>query len=429
VRFAVLGGEEIFDDDIRIENVNRLFQQIGFQVDDTIVDLTYGTRVLHRDGLIGFEQPVDPVLPAFPMVSVFGPEVSSHLVLEQRDAETPRASSVVLTSPRGGFAAEGYLVYYEPVTNQTKWIVDPFAFFQKAFGQRVTPIPDVTTVSGRRIYFSHIDGDGWNNVSQIQPFKDQRKISAQVVFDKLIAPYADLPVSVGVIGANVDERYGQVEASHRVAAALFALPQVEVATHTYTHPYEWPFFEKYNRQAEERAIEALGGEAVVSFGDRLLRFVRRLLFAEGIKPRAATKVELPSRSTDNVKAADDPPRAFSEFPFDLDQETRGAVQATDQLAPPGKRTALYLWSGGAEPFEAVIARTRQLGLRNMNGGDSRFDPDYPSITYLSPVGRAVGAERQIYATNANDFLYISDGAGRDHGYLHLDATLRGLEGT
>jgi polysaccharide biosynthesis protein PelA len=428
VRFAVLGGEEVFDDDIQWGDVNRLFKQIGFQVDDSPVDLTYGTRVLHRDGLIGFEQQLDPVLPAFPIISAFGPDVSSHLVLEQRDSDIPRASSLVLTSPRGGFAAEGYLVYIEPATNQTKWIVDPFAFFQQAFGNSATPIPDVTTVSGRRIYFSHIDGDGWNNVSQIEPYKDMRRISAQVVLDKLIAPYADLPVSVGVIGANVDERYGPVEASRRIASELFALPQVEVATHTYTHPYEWSFFENYNRQAEERAIEAIGGDVATSLGDRLVRFARRLFLAEGVKPRVTTKVELPFRTADNVKAAaDDPPRAFSEFPFDLDQETRGAVQAADRLAPSGKRTALYLWSGGAEPFEAVIARTRRLGVRNMNGGDSRVDPDFPSITYLAPVGRAVGAERQIYATNANDYVYMSDGAGREHGYLYLDATLRATE--
>jgi len=105
--------------------------------------------------------------------------------------------------------------------------LDPFGFFQNAFVDRPAPIPDVTTLSGRRIYFSHIDGDGWNNVSQIESYRDRRQISAQVVLDKLIAPYPDLPVTVGVIGANVDERYGQVEASRRVAEALFALPQVE----------------------------------------------------------------------------------------------------------------------------------------------------------------------------------------------------------
>src|SRR5204863_2703619 len=112
---------------------------------------------------------------------------------------------------------------------------------------------------------------------------------------------------------------------------------------------------------------------------------------------------------------EDPPRAYSEFPFDLDQEVRGAIVAAEELAPEGKQGTLYLWSGGAEPFEEAIARTRRLGLRNLNGGDSRFDPDYPSITYLAPISRTAGTQRQIYAGNANDYIYITDGQGRDHG--------------
>ena len=84
---------------------------------------------------------------------------------------------------------------------------------------------------------------------------------------------------------------------------------------------------------------------------------------------------------------EDPPRAYSEFPFDLDQEFRGAITAAEEYAPEGKRGTLYLWSGGAEPFEGAIARTRRLGLRNLNGGDLRFDADYPSISYLSAISR------------------------------------------
>jgi hypothetical protein len=126
-------------------------------------------------------------------------------------------------------------------------------------------------------------------------------------------------------------------------------------------------------------------------------------------------------------AGDDPPRAYSEFPFDLDQEIRGSVIAAEELAPEGKHATLYLWSGGAEPFQAAIAATRRLGLRNLNGGDSRFDSDFPSISYLSPLSRVVGSERQIYAADANDYIYISDGSGREHGFLNLDATIKQTE--
>ena len=42
-----------------------------------MVDITYGTRVLHRDGIVGFERLLDPVLPPFPIVGTFGADVAS----------------------------------------------------------------------------------------------------------------------------------------------------------------------------------------------------------------------------------------------------------------------------------------------------------------------------------------------------------------
>src|SRR5262249_15590771 len=151
--------------------------------------------------------------------------------------------------------------------------------------------------SGRRIYFSHIDGDGWNNVSRIQAYHDKQAISAEVILRELIAPYPDLPVSVGVIGADIDERYGRVEAAKRVARELFALPQVEVATHSYTHPYLWPFFENYDRDLEERILGNNERDLRGLVDDRTLRWVQR--FIPGLAPKNRGEGRAPD---------DDPPR-------------------------------------------------------------------------------------------------------------------------
>ncbi|MFL6798700.1 MAG: polysaccharide deacetylase family protein [Xanthobacteraceae bacterium] len=417
IRIVVLGDAVLPTGGASLADANRLYSEIGFGLSGSGVDLTYGTRVLQQDSLIGFERPLDPVLPPYPIVGTFGSDVTSHLVLEHQDGDQVLASSVVLTSNRGGYAASNYFIYEEPTTGRTKWIIDPFAFFQKAFGLELMPAPDVTTLSGRRLWFSHIDGDGWNNGSHIEAYRDKQTIAATVVLHELIAPYPDLPVSVGVIGADVDERYGPPEAGRSTARELFALPQVEVATHTYTHPYQWSFFENYDRQLEERLIGPDESEWKGVMSERLRRLARRL-FPGLVRKGSETEPKFPD---------EDPPRAYSDFPFDLDQEVRGAIAAAEEMAPEGKRGTLYLWSGGAEPFEEAIARTRKLGLRNLNGGDSRFDADYPSASYLSPIGRAAGEERQIYAGNANDYIYITDGSGRDHGFLNLQSTIVATE--
>jgi polysaccharide biosynthesis protein PelA len=191
---------------------------------------------------------------------------------------------------------------------------------------------------------------------------------------------------------------------------------VEVASHSYSHPYKWSFFENYDRKLEERLVSPDETEWTAVLGDRVRRIARRLF------PGFSRKNE-----AESFKPEEDPPRAYSEFPFDLDQEIGGSIAAAEELAPEGKRATVYLWSGGAEPFEEAIARTRRLRLRNLNGGDSRFDPDYPSITYLAPISRTAGTQRQIYAGNSNDYIYITDGQGRDHGFLHLNATIAATE--
>src|SRR5262245_42724692 len=416
-RIVVLDDSGLPSGNSSLADANRLFAEMGFGLIGADVHLTYCSRILHRDELIGFERPLDPVLPAFPIVRTFGSDVSSHLVLGQREGNLVLASSVVLTSSRGGYAAQGYVVYEEPGTGRLKWIIDPFAFFKKALGAETMPIPDVTTLSGRRIWFSHIDGDGWNNVSRVEAYREKPAIAAAVVLRELIAPYPDLPVAVGVIGADVDEKYGTPEAGRQAARELFALPHVEVATHSYTHPYQWSFFENYDRKLEERLIGPDETEWKSVLADRARRFAR-LIFPGLVRKSAETEGKF---------VDEDPPRAYSDFPFDLDQETRGAITAAEEMAPDGKRGTLYLWSGGAEPFEGAIARTRRLGLRNLNGGDSRYDADYPSISYLSPISRTAGTERQIYAANANDYIYITDGGGRPHGFLHLETTVNATE--
>lgn len=417
IRIAILGdGGYPATEDSQLE-ANRLFARIGFAFSGSSIDLTYATTVAQRDALIGFEHDLDSVLPQYPVVNVAAADVARHLTLARRQANGSTASTVVLTSPRGGFAAAGYFQYQVPGTDLAQWIVDPFAFFAAAFGPLGAPIPDTTTLSGRRIYFSHIDGDGWNNASRIARFRDRQSISAAVVQQELIEAYPDLPVAIGVIGANVDPRYGNVAAAQKVARELYALPQVEVATHTYTHPFRWPFFEKYERAREEAAL----GKTEKRWTSPLLETVR--VYSERLFPGIARD----HRHTETVIADQDPPRAFSNFPFDLDQEVEGAVAASEQLAPRGKRTTLYLWSGDADPFSEAVARTRRLGLRNLNGGDSRFHANAPSIGYVAPISRPVGSERQIYAPNANDYVYMSDDDGRQFGFLYLKTTIEATE--
>ena len=155
------------------------------------------------------------------------------------------------------------------------------------------PIPDVTTLSGRRICFSHIDGDGWNNVSLIEAYRDKPTIAAEVVLRELIAPYPDLPVTVGVIGADVDDRYGPPEAARARRARALCIAAGRGRFASYTHPYQWSFFENYDRELEERLIGPDESEWMAVLGDA--RAPTRAAVSSGLGRKTAGKPTMQGR--------------------------------------------------------------------------------------------------------------------------------------
>src|SRR5690606_26305526 len=85
---------------------------------------------------------------------------------------------------------------------------------------------------------------------------------------------------------------------------------------------------------------------------------------------------------------------------------------------------LYLWSGDTSPGQAELAATRQAGVLNMNGGDTRLDGEYPSYTYVAPLTRVVGSERQVYSANSNENTYTNLWRGPFYGQYLLEETWR-----
>jgi hypothetical protein len=121
------------------------------------------------------------------------------------------------------------------------------------------------------------------------------------------------------------------------------------------------------------------------------------------------------------------PRSYYLRPFRLETEIQGSVTLIGSLLPPGKRVEVYQWSGDTLPFEQALAAVRKLGLPNINGGDTRFDPDFPSYAWVSPLGRHVGNEWQIYASNSNENTYTDLWTDRFFGFRNLKYTLENTE--
>ena len=399
------------------ETVSRIFARLGLRYADQYVRVTHKSKFLTIDReMAGFERPIDKVLPEFQVLQPASAATQVHLSASVPAGEGIPSSALIATSPGGGYVADGFTIYYDESADKVRWVVNPFHFFKLAFGAERFPVPDVTTLFGRRMYLSHIDGDGWNNISEIEGHREMQAAAADVIRTEAIEPYRDLPVSVGLIAGDAVPELGGLESTYASARKIYALPQVEVASHTYTHPFAWAFFDKYDRQAELALIDQ-SARPSSSVMDRVRGFFFRIA-GKALNSDARNRY---------IAGSADLPRGYLKEPFEIATEIGGALAISESFAPPGKKAAIYLWSGDTEPSEDLVRATRLAGVRNMNGGDTRLDAEFPSVFYVPPIARPVGAERQVYAANSNENTYTNNWRGPYYGQLMLEQTLVNTE--
>ena len=376
IPIAVIGSMGAFRDErgatISVAEANPTFERFGWRFDGGWHTTTYGARYLVRDArLIGFERPLPTVVPPYTRVTATSPDarVAVRVAVDGRAGTT---SDVIIISGRGAYVASGYAYFADQSgrRNFRQWYLNPFEFFREVFDTDALPKPDTTTISGRRIYYSHVDGDGWRNLTQIEPYRTRYVIAARVVLDEIFRTSSDLPVTVGAVVGDLDPTWQGTHESLAVARDIYSLPQVEAAIHTYSHPLNWRAFDtKDGRDAktDEANLPEASGTDLALHGDRL--------------------------------------RLYDTKPFTLTTEIDDASSFVTRLLPPGRRVAAIQWSGDTRPFERAVAHARLAGLANINGGDTRFDREFPSTAWVAPLGVRVGDELQVFASNSNENTY------------------------
>ena len=389
----------------------RLFAAIGIHLFGNWSSTTLGDRIVHADpGRTGFERQMDGRLPAYEVFSPALQPTSSWLMVE-RASVARETSHLVMITPKGGFVAPRWDTVGDPHSDTQAWFIDPFAFFEAAFDAGSLPRADTTTLCGRRIYYSHVDGDGWRSLSRVHTGTDAPSTTAEIIMRQVIVPNPDLPVTIAPIAAEMDmARSGNARAID-VARALFALPQVEPATHTYTHPFQWSFFDDYTPAKEAPFAE---GYKHAEDGRHQL--------SEGGAGAADDGTAATGVSCCGLARAYSLPRAFGGRPFDLEEEVAGSVRQIGSLCPPGKPIGLLQWPGDCQPFQRAQQMVRAQGLLNLNGGDTRFDESYPTVSGVRPVGIANGDVVQVYASNSSEELYTELWTNKFFGFRDLPVT-------
>jgi polysaccharide biosynthesis protein PelA len=435
------------------ERISAVLRRIGLRDTGRWVDLTYSSEITKKDPLmVGFEREYTGILPSYyALQAIEGSDANVHLqAMDKEDPKQPVLADLMVTHPHGGYIAEGYGFYYEldaqgeEVLAQ-RWFINPFRFLGTIFQTDALPKPDVTTLGGRRIFYSHMDGDGWNSVSQVEKYAAKRTLTAEVLLEEVYKKYKQLPFTVAPIVSELRPDCYGLKQSAEVARQIFALPNTEAGSHTYSHPLMWRYFEDGNAAKEERYLDKYPSQRnkTTSVYDAIAKLTETTRSSEAWQAvlehhdhkhysKALNTQKVKGKTVEERldKIVEDnfgTPRSYACEPYDITLETKGSVDFLSTLLPPDKSISLYQWSGDTTPPENAIAATRAHGLFNINGGDSRFDPEYPSYSYVSPIGLKVGQERQIYSSNSNENTYTHLWSDRFFGFRHLVNTVKNTE--
>ncbi len=340
-----------------------LMRELGFA---PIKPARGALRIATADALIGFE--AAPALAAADVLAAAHPGGTPLLRLA---ADNGTMIDAVGLAPWGGWAFAPYTVAEGPFDASARWVIDPIEFLRRALGAPDFPVPDVTTEAGRRLLLVHIDGDGFPSRAEVPgtPF------APEVLLREVLARYR-IPHTVSVIQGEIagNGMFRELApALEDIARRIFALPNVEIASHSYSHPYFWRALAKGERSAasEGRALNLL----------------------------------LPG------------------YTFDLKTEIAGSAAYIDaRLAPPGKKTRVFLWTGDTVPTDEAVEMADRAGLLNMNGGDTLITRSAPTLTLVAGLGIRRGAGFQVFAPMQNENLYTNLWTGPFYGYQRVIET-------
>lgn len=255
----------------------------------------------------------------------------------------------VAKTPWGGVFLEP-LTVQELIDDRSRWALEPFENLIPLLQLPDIPVPDVTTESGLRIVTAHIDGDGFPSVAWLP----ERPYAGTSILEKILKK-TPLPHTVSIVEAELAPHglYPTISAElEKIAREIFALNNVEIASHTFSHPFFWD-----NRVDPKEKL----------YGDSL---------------------------------------PVPNYTLDYDREIFGSVNYINKvLAPKEKQVKVFLWSGMADPTVDVISKLDQLGLYNVNGGNTYVLKDNFSISQVYPHLNWYKEGVQVYAATMNENLY------------------------
>ena len=362
------GIKVVFASNFGIEDLS-LLEDLGINAKD--LPPSQNNTLVSKDSMIGYEIDISLSL----MTSYLTIDNGKPLVT--LEDQQHNKSTLAAIMPWGGYAVDA--AFMTNITNDNIWIINPFEFFIKALRLKKIPVPDATTAYGKRMLYSHVDGDGIMNKVEW----DTKLYSGNTILDDILKRYK-IPLSISVIGAEIGEDglYPKIAPQlQKIVKGFYKIKNVEPATHTFTHPFFWGKIKNGNLDAKYR-----------------------------LKPKG--------------------------YKFSLDRELNKTIDNYQhRYSPKGKKplARMVFWSGDCAPTEKTLAYIYKNKILNINGGDTYISNSFPWLSYVAPMGLERGEYYQIYTGEQNENMYTNEWLGPFWGFkrvlqtFHLTNTPRRLK--
>lgn len=338
-----------------------LLQQLEIQSYDGKADTI--KTIVHKDKMMDYEVKVPKLQENYYLKA---PKNSKKLLTYQ-DSEGLTSTTAAIT-PWGGYAMD--TSFFVEVDEENLWAINPFEFFKEALRLEELPVPDTTTQNGSRLFFTHIDGDGIMNGVEFNP----ELVSGDIIYSEILKKYK-VPHSVSIIGAEIMKNGLYPKLSDRlleITKKMYALENVEPATHTFTHPFFWGEIKNDTLKKEYR-----------------------------LQPKG--------------------------YHFSMQYEINGTLNfINEQLLPKNKskEAKTVFWSGDCNPRENALEYISKNKILNINGGYTTINNGSPWLTSVSPLGLIRDEYYQIYTGAQNENVFTNDWLGPFWGFKKVVQTFK-----
>ncbi|MEW6534851.1 MAG: hypothetical protein AB1454_04410 [Candidatus Auribacterota bacterium] len=345
---------------------------------------------------VEFERPLDFETTYYKQLKPIRDDVTTHLELKRTDL-ADSSSSAVITCNTGSMVIQSYVIYFNPEDYTMAWRINPFLLFSKAFDMESMPKPDAATLFGSRILFTHIDGDAFISLSQV----DGKRLCGEVIIEEIMKKYP-IPTSASIVAGEVviAEQKPWIDDVSRVTNAIremYKIPYIEPAAHGYTHPLHW---------SKNITALVIPPYSVAATGK----------YAEMIED---TEYESLSMDMGIINGS---------MEDIIDMEIVKSFEMINQWLPEGSEpTHLFFWTGNCSPTNEVLEFCMENGIRNINGGDPIFDAEHNSYTFLCPIRRQTKKGLQIYTAACNENIYTNLWQGPYFGFRKVINTFERTE--